>query len=473
MLEHKNTRILNQYLIHTQRDLLGELRSEIQRSGIHKIVVLDDDPTGTQTVANVPVYTGWDEESIKDIFANEYLLNFILTNSRAFGEEKTVQVHQEIALNLKKSAAVTEKKYLLISRADSTLRGHYPTETEVLRRELEKDNTICFDGEVICTYFAEGGRYTIDNVHYVRYGSELIPAAETEFAKDETFGYHESDLKKYIHEKTEGRFKEDEVVDISLEELSDIRINEIVSKLKAVEHFNKIIVNAVNDEQLIVFCIALYRAISQGKNYLFRTAASFVRVLAGMARKNYLENYIQGARGIIIVGSHTDKTTKQIKKASELDRVVPILFEVNGKEGTELSKESTKLSELCSELMKQNKIPLVYTSRQVVKSAAKEQALERSVQISDAVQRIVANLQIKPDFVIAKGGITSSDIATKALDIKKAIVIGQAAPGIPVWRLNYKARFSNILYIIFPGNVGEEETLKQIIEHICKVGGGS
>ena len=201
MLEHKNTRILNQYSIHTQRDLLGELRSEIQRSGIHKIVVLDDDPTGTQTVANVPVYTGWDEESIKDIFANEYLLNFILTNSRAFSEEKTVQVHQGIALNLKKSAAVTEKKYLLISRADSTLRGHYPTETEVLRRELEKDNTICFDGEVICPYFAEGGRYTIDNVHYVRYGNELIPAAETEFAKDETFGYHESDLKKYIYEK--------------------------------------------------------------------------------------------------------------------------------------------------------------------------------------------------------------------------------------------------------------------------------
>lgn len=471
MLEHKNTRILNQYSIHTQRDLLGELRSEIQRSGIHKIVVLDDDPTGTQTVANVPVYTGWDEESIKDIFANEHLLNFILTNSRAFSEEKTVQVHQEIALNLKKSAAVTEKKYLLISRADSTLRGHYPTETEVLRRELEKDNTICFDGEVICPYFAEGGRYTIDNVHYVRYGNELIPAAETEFAKDETFGYHESDLKKYIYEKTEGRFKEDEVVDISLEELSDIRINEIVSKLKAVEHFNKIIVNAVNDEQLIVFCIALYRAISQGKNYLFRTAASFVRVLAGMTRKNYLENYKQGARGIIIVGSHTDKTTKQIKKASELDMVVPILFEVNGKEGTELSKESTKLSELCSELMKQNKIPLVYTSRQVVKSTAKEQALERSVQISDAVQRIVANLQIKPDFVIAKGGITSSDIATKALDIKKAMVLGQAAPGIPVWHLNYEARFSNTLYIIFPGNVGEEETLKQIIDNIYKAGG--
>ena len=101
----------------------------------------------------------------------------------------------------------------------------------------------------------------------------------------------------------------------------------------------------------------------------------------------------------------------------------------------------------------------------------KAQALERSVQISDAVQRIVANLQIKPDFVIAKGGITSSDIATKALDIKKAMVLGQAAPGIPVWHLNYEARFSNTLYIIFPGNVGEEETLKQIIDNIYKAGG--
>lgn len=102
MLEHKNTRILNQYSIHTQRDLLGELRSEIQRSGIHKIVVLDDDPTGTQTGSQRSSLHGWDEESIKDIFANEYLLNFILTNSpEHLVKKKSVQVHQEIALNLK------------------------------------------------------------------------------------------------------------------------------------------------------------------------------------------------------------------------------------------------------------------------------------------------------------------------------------------------------------------------------------
>lgn len=473
MGEHKKIGILNQYSINTDRDLIGELRTEIQRSGIHKIVVLDDDPTGTQTVAGVPVYTGWDEESMKDIFGNEYLVNFILTNSRAFSVDKTIEVHREIALNIEKAAKKAAKKYLLVSRSDSTLRGHYPTETEVLRREIEKVNNVCFDGEIICPYFAEGGRYTIDHVHYVKDGTELIPAAETEFAQDATFGYHESDLKKYIQEKTKGRFKEQEIIDISLEELNDVRIDEIIHKLEAVEHFNKIIVNAVNDEQLIVFCIALYRTIHQGKNFLFRTAASFVRALAGMTQKAYLDHYKRETKGVIVVGSHTDKTTRQIQKACELDGVIPVLLEVNGKDGIELAKESTKISELCSRLMEQNKIPLVYTSREVIKSETKEKALERSVQISDAVQSIVANLQISPDFVIAKGGITSSDVATKALNVKKADVVGQAAPGLPVWRLDSQSRFPNILYIIFPGNVGEENTLKQIIQNICETGGNS
>ena len=86
------------------------------------------------------------------------------------------------------------------------------------------------------------------------------------------------------------------------------------------------------------------------------------------------------------------------------------------------------------------------------------------MKISDGVQRLVGKLNIMPAFVVAKGGITSSDVGTKALQVRKALVKGQIRPGIPVWQTGEDSRFPKIPYVIFPGNVGEAETLKEAVE---------
>ena len=52
-----------------------------------KIVVLDDDPTGVQTVHDVSVYTGWTHESVLAGFREANNLFYILTNSRGFTED--------------------------------------------------------------------------------------------------------------------------------------------------------------------------------------------------------------------------------------------------------------------------------------------------------------------------------------------------------------------------------------------------
>ena len=57
------------------------------------------------------------------------------------------------------------------------------------------------DGDILCPYFREGGRFTLDNVHYVRYGAELVPCGQTEFAKDETFGYHAATCANTLRKK--------------------------------------------------------------------------------------------------------------------------------------------------------------------------------------------------------------------------------------------------------------------------------
>ena len=170
--------------------LLEKERKDFNR----KILVLDDDPTGTQTVHDVPVVTDWEEETIEEIFAMEDPMVFILTNSRSFSKSYTKEVHEKIGKNIAKVFKETGKEFILISRGDSTLRGHFPLETETLRETLEEECGIKYHGEIICPFFLEGGRYTLNNVHYVREEKMLVPAGQTEFARDKSFSYTSSHL---------------------------------------------------------------------------------------------------------------------------------------------------------------------------------------------------------------------------------------------------------------------------------------
>lgn len=448
------------------------LLEEKCREDRHKIIVLDDDPTGVQTVHDISVYTDWSYDSIKRGFEEKGKLFYILTNSRGFTVEQTTRAHLEIGETAAKVSEETGIDYVIVSRGDSTLRGYYPLETELLARAEEKHRNRAVDGEIICPYFKEGGRFTIGNVHYVKYGNELIPAGETEFAEDKTFGYHCSNLKEYVEEKTGGRYPAREVLDVSLEELRSLDYAAITNKLLALHDFGKIVVNAVDACDLKVFCIALYDAMKQGRRFMFRTAAGFVKEFGAVSDRPLLsrEEMVAGDRktgGIIVVGSHTKKTTSQLE---ELKAVPGIRFlEFNSDLVLDEEKFQEEIQSVVrreEELLEQGVTVAVYTKRKLLslENDSPEAALTRSVKISDAVQSLVGGLKVTPGFVVAKGGITSSDVGTKALKVKKATVLGQVRPGIPVWRTGAESRFPGIPYVIFPGNVGEAETLKETVE---------
>lgn len=177
-----NAQILSSYkkIDEAYIDIL--LNKEIARNQ-KKIVVLDDDPTGVQTVHDISVYTNWEKDTIRQGFKETNNLFYILTNSRGFTTEQTTEAHNAIAEVVDEVAKETVREYIFISRSDSTLRGHYPLETELLKVNYEKNTGKTIDGEILCPFFKEGGRFTVDNVHYVKYGEELIPANETEFGK--------------------------------------------------------------------------------------------------------------------------------------------------------------------------------------------------------------------------------------------------------------------------------------------------
>ncbi len=447
------------------------LKKEIEANH-KKIVVLDDDPTGVQTVHDISVYTSWEKDSIRQGFEEKNNLFYVLTNSRGFTAEQTTKAHREIAAVVDEVARETGREYIFISRSDSTLRGHYPLETELLKESYEQNTGNIVDGEILCPFFKEGGRFTIDNIHYVKYGGELIPANETEFAKDRTFGYAAATMPEYVEEKTQGAYRASDVTCISLEDIHNMDIDKIEAQLMEVKDFNKIVVNAVDYADLKVFCVALYRAMAKGKVFLFRTAAAIVKVMGAVSDQPLLTREQMVIRetangGIIVVGSHTDKTTKQVESLKELADIEFIELDASlVRDDTAFAAEVKRCLDREEECLKAGRTVCCYTTRALITADTgdKEDELRLSVKISDAVQSLVGKLSITPSFVIAKGGITSSDVGTKALAVKKANVLGQIKPGIPVWQTGAESKFPMTPYVIFPGNVGEVTTLREAVE---------
>jgi len=185
------------------------------------LVVLDDDPTGTQSVSDIPVLTRWEEEDF--CWAFTHLVGtrpapavYVLTNTRGLEPVEAAARNREVITNALAAAVQTGSTLGFVSRSDSTLRGHYPLEPDVIAATLKEVAGQRTDGVVIVPAFPDAGRITIGGVHYMRNGGTLIPGAETEFAKDASFGFRNSELARYVEEKSSGRFKAADVIVLDL-----------------------------------------------------------------------------------------------------------------------------------------------------------------------------------------------------------------------------------------------------------------
>ncbi len=438
----------------------------------HKVIVLDDDPTGIQTVHDVCVYTDWSAESIEEGMRGKDQMFFVLTNSRSLSREETVRIHREIAENVKKAMQQCGGQVLLVLRGDSTLRGHYPLEAEILKQEMEKNAKIRYDGQILCPFFQEGKRFTIDSVHYVQEGEWLVPVGETEFARDASFGYSSSHLGEYVEEKSQGRYEAKDGIYITISQLREPAYDEITRKLCSAENFQLIAVDAVEQSDIEVFAACLFRAMRRGKNYMIRCGAALPKALGNISDRPLLTArellaHTDSPGGLVVVGSHVRKTTQQLEYLRNRSQGTEFLkFDVNRYfEENGLEREKERILLKAQAVLKAGNTAVVYTSRRVLapEEMDGEDKLRLSAAISEAVTGIAAGISTQPAFLIAKGGITSSDIGVKALGVKKAMALGQALPGVPVWRLGEESRFPGLSYIIFPGNVGDIDDLYQLV----------
>ncbi|XP_076904688.1 uncharacterized protein LOC143560231 isoform X2 [Bidens hawaiensis] len=439
-------------------------------NNLKTLVVLDDDPTGTQTVHDVDVLTEWNVESLAEQLRSRPKCFFILTNSRALSSDKASTLITEICQNLSTAAkSVGNNDYTVVLRGDSTLRGHFPEEPDAAVSVLGE-----MDAWIICPFFLQGGRFTIDDVHYVADSDRLIPAGDTEFAKDASFGYKSSNLCEWVEEKTKGRIPASSVSSVSIQLLRNGGPAAVCEHLCSLQKGSTCIVNAASDRDMAVFSAGMVQAELKGKHFLCRTAASFVSARIGIISKDPILPKDLGigkgnGGGLIVVGSYVPKTTKQVEELKlqcghNLRTIEVSVEKLAMKSAEEREEEISHAAELADVYLRTCNDTLVMSSRELITGKTPDESLDINFKVSSGLVEIVRRIKTSPRYILAKGGITSSDIATKALEAKRAKIVGQALAGVPLWQLGPESRHPGVPYIVFPGNVGDSMALAEVVK---------
>ncbi len=450
--------------------LLPVIRATVAASG-RKLVVLDDDPTGTQTVYDVPVLTRWDVDFLRREMTEGCPCFYVLTNSRSLTAEAARTRSLEIARNLRQASAAAHTTFTVVSRSDSTLRGHFPLETDALSEVLGP-----FDATFVIPYFEAGGRYTVHDTHYVADGDLLLPASATPFARDAAFGYRNSNLREWVQEKSAGRIPAESVASVSVSQLRADSIDEqapgvVTAWLRSLPQDTTCIVNACHPTDMEAFALAALRAEQSGARFLYRTAADFVAARLGLAPRPLWQPLRRGgsqrstAGGLVIVGSYVPKSSEQLQHL--LDDVTRKPVELHVDRLLDDTTRDHEIAEACTTVaasLQAGLTTVVFTSREVMTGDSAAASLRIGERVSAALVEIVRQLPVRPRFLVAKGGITSSDIATEALQVERAIVAGQILPGVPVWYLGPEAKYPQMPYLVFPGNVGDAQALQEAVK---------
>ncbi len=426
-----------------------------------KIIVLDDDPTGSQTVHSCLLLMQWDVETLVQGLQDASPLMFILTNTRALPPEQAQAVTEAVCQNLLKAIpAAGIQEFLVVSRSDSTLRGHYPVETDAIAACLGP-----FDAHFLVPAFFEGGRITRNSIHYVVQDGVPVPAHETEFARDSVFGYRHSYLPDYVAEKTQGRIAAAAVERFTL---GDIRQG-CGDRLLALQGNVCAVVDGEVQADLDAFAVDVRAAVDQGKRFLFRSGASLLTALANLPPQpvapEAMASYVrQGQPGAVLVGSHVKTTTRQLTALLQEPDTVGLEVELAPfAAGLDSEGRSRCLRQILGQAHRihhAGKTPVIYTSREELTFPDATTRLQFGQEVSAFLMAIERGLPPSLGFLISKGGITSNDTLSQGLALRTARLLGQIIPGCSVIRTPQNhPTFPAMPVVLFPGNVGDDGAL--------------
>ncbi|AUZ88812.1 hypothetical protein CVO76_15045 [Arthrobacter agilis] len=465
----------------------GEVAAAVRSAGRPPriFVVLDDDPTGTQSVADLPVLTRWETEDFSWAFRQGKPAVYVLTNTRSLDAPEAAARNEEIVRNALAAAAAEASALRLgfVSRGDSTLRGHFPLEPDTIAATVLDATGESTDGVVIVPAFPDAGRITIGGVHYVRAPElgedQLVPVSDTEFARDATFGYRNASLAQYVEEKTGGRVPAASVIVLDLGIIragstgggAPASARAIADAVADATGATPIVADVVTENDLRALALGLEEAERRGKKLLYRVGPPFMRARIGQeiraeltGSEAYAGNEPSTAGGLIVVGSHVGVTTRQLGILTEQHQHAHTI-EIDVEQLLD-ERAASHLDGIVEDVVDRltHGDVILHTSRLLVRTSDAAASLRIARTVSAAVVTVVNRTLglFPPRFVIAKGGITSSDVAAHGLQIRHAMVRGPMLPGIVSLWEPVDGPAKGIPFVVFAGNVGDDSSLADV-----------
>ena len=431
--------------------------------------VIDDDPTGSQAMHGVQVVFTATQEACEAALAGPAGTCFVLTNSRSMDSSAATDVTAQAARVLIAAASRRGTRIQLVSRSDSTLRGHVMAEIGALQSVRTGVAGARFDGVLLIPAFLEAGRLTAADIHWARTPAGLVPVGVTEFARDPAFGYTSSDLKDFLAEKAGGQIAPGDITSISIADIRTGGPDRVRELLAGLNDGNWAVVNATEYSDLETVTCGVLLAERAGQRFVFRTGPSFVRALTGTEPIEPLrgERLWAGGRragyGLIVVGSHVGQTSRQLAVLRERSDIAGIELSVPAIVAGREDAAAAAARRVTAALRRSHAV--LYTTRDVAVAGNAADGRKIARAVSAAVARTVRlALPARPAWILAKGGITSHDVAVLGLGIRRAEVAGQLLPGvISVFRpVDAEPAAVGLPYIVFAGNVGDDQTLARV-----------
>lgn len=429
---------------------------------IRKLIVIDDDPTGSQTVHSCLLLLSWRVETLVEGLQHPANLFFILANTRALPRQEAEVRLRAICRNLRQALNRLNLKpedWQLVSRGDSTLRGHFPVDAQVLSQELGP-----FAVLFLLPAFLPGGRTTVGGHHFL-HGR---PVHLSSYAQDGRFGYTTSSLAAWVEQKSGGRIPQTAVTGLHWQ--GDSNSDRLLRRLAALPQGAVVTVDASGSEHLHRFGQLMQRRRQQGHRDLCWGAASLINALVDPGPQTMTPGDLAALRqrdargaqpGVILVGSHQPGADRQLATLLTAPSVqgleMPLEHLRQGLVPTQLA--TSLATALRDALQRERRTVVLYTSRgeRLRGNGAGQLALAKAV--AQLQETLLAPLRSSLGYVISKGGSTSDTLLRHVLGLDRVALRGQVMPGISLVQPPARKGQGALPVICVPGNMGTDETL--------------
>lgn len=400
-----------------------------------RVIVLDDDPTGTQCASDVRVALDPDPAVLAGI---EDAALYVLTNTRAV-DARTAAA---IVRGARSAFGAVDEKPAIILRGDSTLRGHVAAEMEALG--------LAHGVGLIVPAYPAAGRLTVGGVHYLDSPDGRLNIADTEFARDPVFGFQSRTLAGWAHEVG----LRGPVRNITLTELRSAGMDSVRAALLTEPPGTVIIPDVMTDDDISMIAQGFLDARAEGRHIVVRCAAPLAAAIAGTPGRLLDSPLDQPERLLVVCGSHTAAATRQLDRLSGQQHPVRTLRTASLL-GSDPPKEAAE--ELRGDLAESG-LAIVATERI---RRDDHGTLDHAARVMAGLMRVVRTVADDVDAIVAKGGITSAEVATSGLGGRMARVRGQILTGVSLWDVT--DRHSRVVpQAVVPGNVGDDATLVKV-----------